>query len=328
MKERPLRLACRCWYILAWWSSLRLSNPATVNARVQFLWEYFLPQHHVKEIILLFREFLSSLGLSWLRLEIEHLLWVHRGFHHTIIKIWDVKWRYFFLDDRLKSLRDFPLGRSWARVALMSRCFLYQNIVLLGKLQLIWLSGAIYVWMVERIDIDIQTAIRPCSCGVWVQDSFLLRPKTPEDPSRVRPLVLGFLVTCAKRYLWQHARVNAWPLSNLWMVLRYTADRPVTYLCWLPALRPDLPLLIRLQLLLVVWDILSMLKDRLGSPISHYAEIDLWLKVLKGQLGLFLFVVILRKSCEAIISWYIIQEVYEGRWLDYAWLLDQIQMLH
>ena len=66
----------------------------------------------------------------------------------------------------MESLRDFPLGRFRARVTLEGCCFLDYNIILLGKLQLVRFSGAIYVRMVECVDIDIQTAIRPGSCGV------------------------------------------------------------------------------------------------------------------------------------------------------------------
>lgn len=66
----------------------------------------------------------------------------------------------------MESLRDFPLGRFGARVTLLGRCFLNHNIVLLGKLQLVRFSGAVYVWVVECVDIDIQTAIRPSSCSV------------------------------------------------------------------------------------------------------------------------------------------------------------------
>ena len=58
------------------------------------------------------------------------------------------------------------------------------------------------------------------------------------------------------------------------MILGYTADGSISYLRWLPALRPDLSLLAWLQLLLV-WVILGMLEDGLGSPISHDGEIDL-----------------------------------------------------
>jgi hypothetical protein len=65
--------------------SLLLAYSATVNASAQFLGEYFILQHHIKEIVLLFGEFLSSQGLLGLRLEIEHLLRVNRGFEHTII---------------------------------------------------------------------------------------------------------------------------------------------------------------------------------------------------------------------------------------------------
>ena len=66
----------------------------------------------------------------------------------------------------MESLRDFPLGRFGARVTLLGSCFLDNNIVLLGELKLVRFSGAIYVRVVEYVDIDIQTAIRPSSCGV------------------------------------------------------------------------------------------------------------------------------------------------------------------
>jgi hypothetical protein len=64
------------------------------------------------------------------------------------------------------------------------------------------------MWVVECVDINIQTAICPSSCGVGVQVGFLLRAKTSENSSRMRPLVLGFLVARAKCHLLLHARVN------------------------------------------------------------------------------------------------------------------------